>query len=79
MNLFSHNARPHPGPLPRGEGDGIHVGRNIERHRCSRGFLFVRMAAREQTNGVYQANQRRIIFPLLGERAGVRAVVPQTS
>ncbi len=49
-------ARPHPGPLPRGEGDTSSDSRPSERVRIS--------------------PARDTILPLLGERAGVRAVVP---
>ena len=76
---ISVNARPPHGPLPRGEGEAYHVARLLDRPTCSRRLSVIRLKAREVTKDVQQAKQRRMILPLLGERAGVRAVVPQTS
>src|SRR5256886_17084553 len=57
------NARPHPGPLPQGEGA-----------RDSR-LAEIRSEGRTHDSGARIARQRRMIHPLPGERAGVRASV----
>ena len=55
------NARPHPNPLPR--GDGTAVGYFI--------FIGVFLTA----NNARFAKWRQAVLPLLGERAGVKEVV----
>src|SRR2546430_2587596 len=57
------NARPHPGPLPQGEGE-----------RDSR-LAEIRSEGRTHDSGAPIARQRRMIHPLPGERARVRASV----
>ena len=68
-------ARPHPGPLPRGEGAAVHVSRKFGRPNCSDRLSVIRAGNLTTTRDVYLTRNRRMILPLLGERAGVRAVV----
>src|SRR5688572_3371435 len=69
----SLDARPHPGPLPRGEGEqGSVPGKLV----CVSRDPFI---LRPKTKGVRIARALPTILPLLGERAGVRASVPLTS
>jgi hypothetical protein len=68
------NTRPHPGPLPRGEGEANHVSRNLEWPGCSH-RLFAIQFERSIISADHFANNRRRIPPLLGERAGVRVDV----
>jgi len=69
------DARPHPGPLPRGEGEAVRVSRTRGRHSCSRRPAVIRAGKRTAISDFRIAGNRRIILPLPGERAGVRAVV----
>ena len=69
------NVRPRPGPLPRGEGEATRVSRTLGRHRCSRRLSSVRRKKLMTICIVLIVNNRRIILPLLGERAGARADV----
>jgi len=69
------NVRPRPGPLPRGEGEATRVSRTLGRHRCSRRLSSVRRKKLTTICTVLMVNNRRIILPLLGERAGARADV----
>ena len=69
------DARPHPGPLPRGEGEAARVSRESRRHTCNRRLSAFRSKTLATTCDGRIANNRRMILPLLGERAGVRAVV----
>ncbi len=69
------NARPRPGPLPRGEGEAARVSRILGRHRCGRRLSSVRREKLTTICIVLIVNNRRIILPLLGERAGARAEV----
>jgi hypothetical protein len=73
--LNSFDARPHPNPLPRGEGEAARVSRKFGRHNCSRRLSAVRAKTLTTNCDVRIVNRRRTILPLLGERAGVRAVV----
>src|SRR5208282_2800088 len=68
-------ARPHPGPLPRGEGEATRLARRLNRPNYSRHLAVVRTRTVTTTRVGRSANDRRLIPPLLGERAGVRAVV----
>ncbi len=79
MMEFSFDARPHPGPLPRGEGEAVHIARKFVRPRCRRRLLNISKRTRTYTEDTHCTKQWRMILPLLGERAGVRVVVPQTS
>jgi hypothetical protein len=67
--------RPHPGPLPRGEGEATRVFAKFDRHGCNRRLFVIRLKTHTTTRDVRFANNRRTILPLLGERAGVRASV----
>jgi hypothetical protein len=69
------NVRPRPGPLPREEGEATRVSRNLGCHRCSRRLSSVRRKKLTTICIVLIVNNRRIILPLLGERAGARADV----
>jgi hypothetical protein len=69
------NVRPRPGPLPRGEGEATRVSRTLGRHRCSRRLSAIRRKKLTTICIVLIVNNRRIILPLLGERAGARADV----
>ena len=68
-------ARPHPSPLPRGEGEATRLARSLKRPNCSRRLGVVRTRKLTTTRVGRSANDRQRIPPLLGERAGVRAVV----
>jgi hypothetical protein len=69
------NVRPRPDPLPRGEGEATRVSRTLGRHRCSRRLSAIRRKKLTTICIVLIVNNRRIILPLLGERAGARADV----
>jgi hypothetical protein len=69
------HARPHPKPLPQGEGEANRVSRKFGSHRFSHGHLGLQARHRTTIRYTHLANSRRMILPLLGERAGVRAVV----
>jgi len=70
------DARPHPGPLPRGEGEAARGSRKFGHHNCNRPLSTIRAKTLTTSCDVQIVNNRRMILPLLGERAGVRAVVP---
>ena len=76
---FVINARPHPGPLPQGEGEATRVSRKSNPHNCSRRLSAARSKAVTTCCDVPIVNNRRMILPLLGERAGVRASVTTNS
>jgi hypothetical protein len=65
-------ARPHPGPLPRGEGEHI---ASLEKFSIFMAVTdSVSLAVRHKiTQPIAWLKARRTIPPLLGERAGVRA------
>src|SRR5690348_12681083 len=68
----SVNARPHPGPLPRGEGEAF--ARSGTSY--ADGFISSRRTFETRPTGnlAHECNRQRTISPpLLGERAGVRA------
>jgi hypothetical protein len=73
--LIGFNVRPHPSPLPQGEGKTVGVSRTLGRHSCSRRLSAVRRKKLTTICIVLIVNNRRTILPLLGERAGVRASV----
>jgi hypothetical protein len=70
----SFNARPHPGPLPRGEGEATHVSSGFASHlhRCCVFPVRIRTHGKPSTLEIISDGQT--ILPLPGERAGVRAV-----
>jgi hypothetical protein len=68
-------ARPHPDPLPRGEGEASCDSRKFGRLHCTRRIAFIRTNSCTTSGDVPIANDRPTILPLLEERAGVRAVV----
>ncbi len=72
--LISFDARPHPSPLPRGEGEAARVSRKFGRHNSNRRHSTVRAKPLTTNCDVQIANNRRTILPLLGEMAGVRVV-----
>ena len=72
---ISVHARPHPGPLPRGEGELDHVPGSFGRRGCIFRPVEVCGETREQLKPARLAQERRTSLPLLGERAGVRADV----
>ena len=61
-------------PSPRGEGEATRVSRTLGRHRCSRRLSSVRRKKLTTICIVLIVNNRRIILPLLGERAGASGV-----
>ena len=68
------NARPHPDPLPRGEGEAIAASKNPAgrfRNRRATGF---RKQLHEELRALKLTRSGETMLPLLGERAGVRAV-----
>src|ERR1022692_4520575 len=68
-------ARPHPGPLPRGEGEAVVAVKYLVRRNCRRSLAVFRFKARTIRQIVRSFRRLRAILPLLGERAGVRASV----
>ena len=69
----SDNARPHPGPLPRGEGEPSAA---AWKHSCCLGFVprLGTLTKAETATAVSYANKIVTTLPLSsGERAGVRA------
>ncbi len=69
------DARPHPVPLPRGEGGPISVNESSGRLGCIRRQIIRQGGSHQQTGDVSNGKTRREFLPLLGERAGVRAGV----
>jgi hypothetical protein len=57
------NVRPHPGPLPRGEGETVGVSRTLGRHRCGRRLSAVRRKKLTTICIVLTVNNRRITLP----------------
>jgi hypothetical protein len=71
--IFSCDARPHPSPLPRGEGERI-AARDNRVHSCFSNRRFVASHEAENNLSAFISSGRsRAFLPLLGERAGVRA------
>jgi hypothetical protein len=66
-------ARPHPGPLPRGEGEANCLGGNFVRRDCSHRPSAICSKTHSIISNIRITKERRMILPLLGERAGVRA------
>jgi len=64
-------ARPHPGPLPQGEGVAARVAQNFAHRHCRRRPSAVRRKTRMTIRVVRVVNNRRMILPLLGVRVGV--------
>jgi len=74
--MIRANARPHPGPLPRGEGErGCGAAEKYPVTVATAVSLRFAPRGARTTSGAYISKQRRMIHPLLGERAGVRASV----
>jgi len=76
LNVFSEigvYARPHPGPLPRGEGSTSHVAGQFLAPHCNYDSLSLALR-RTIIRNVTWLKTRRIILPLLG-RGGARADV----
>ena len=74
----SDYARPHPGPLPRGEGEHDHRFGGFAHRGCSPRFGLC-CRARPKTEAVALPPGSGRWFPLSsGERAGVRAGLPLT-
>jgi hypothetical protein len=71
------DAHPHPSSLPRGEGEVTCASRESGRLNCSRRLFAVRPETLATIGDVHIVNNRRMILPLPGERAGARAVVPE--
>src|SRR5688572_5131146 len=59
-------ARPHPGPLPRGEGEADHVSRRFGRPNCIDRLAAIGDRNLTTTSDVYLAGNRQMIRPLLG-------------
>ena len=71
----SGNARPHPGPLPRGEGETVSALRQAPHTRFKRAPR-AKNQRTEAANGIHEVSPNTaIVLPLPGERAGVRADV----
>src|ERR1700690_786641 len=66
-------ARPHPGPLPRGEGEATRGALNFDYHNYRHRFSTICCKMRTTTHAVRVGDNLRTILPPLGERAGVRA------
>ena len=75
LDVFSGvgvHARPHPGPLPRGEGERLTSLDNFSILVAATDFVSFAMRC-ITTQPIAWLKMRRMIPPLLGERAGVRA------
>jgi len=73
MNVY---ARPHPGPLPWGEGGHYHGAGNFSVSIAVTDSVSFTNKTHDNP-AYYLLKTRRMILPLLGERAGVRAdVIP---
>ena len=68
-------ARPHPDPLPRGEGGRSDAVGNLLRVGCNGSSTAVLWSKRSHKRGVCIAQTRQPVLPLLGERAGVRVAI----
>ena len=66
-------ARPHPDPLPQGEGGTSPARRRIERQEKSSDLCNQRQAAARADGANQFAQDEASLLPLLGERVGVRA------
>ena len=69
----SFNARPHPGPLPRGEGETLDALTYFASCPHTRRSLRLRASSRVKPNAPELTRDGETVLPLLGERAGVRA------
>jgi hypothetical protein len=67
------NARPHPGPLPQERERLRAVAGRVDRVVSIRRAVGLRLASRANTHGRRFSAAPRVLPPLLGERAGVRA------
>ena len=79
LSQVSFIARPHPSPLPQGEGEPPASFRKLRRLNCSRRVSGLRSETGRTTAILRIFKNGRIILPLLGERAWMRAVVLPTS
>jgi hypothetical protein len=69
------NARPlHPGPLPRGAGDRSDTPITLAGSSGQRRFLIVPELHDSKRYALAITSGGRMFHPLLGERAGVRAI-----
>ena len=59
------DARPHPGPLPRGEGEAVPISRILGRHSCGRCPTVIRAGNRTIISDFHVAGNRGTILPLL--------------
>jgi hypothetical protein len=66
------DARPHPGPLPRGEGEPSTVTGQFIRLVCRRRPCGPRFYSRPKTSGDRCARQRRMILPFHEPKGGAR-------
>jgi len=69
------NARPHPDPLPRGEGTVACACNKFVRRSCNRRASAIRSTTHNNLTTAEHTGDCQMFIPLLGERAGVRAVV----
>src|SRR5208282_1476829 len=60
------DARPHPGPLPRGEGEATRSALNFDHHNYGHRFSIICCKMRTTTHTVRIGDNRRTILPLLG-------------
>ena len=74
-DLSVFGACPHPNLLPHGEGESPRFSGKFDHRNCNRRLSVIRWKMRAKTRHANIAKNRRTILPLLGERAGVRAVV----
>jgi hypothetical protein len=65
--------RPHPRPLPRGEGEASYNVWQCVYRNCSHRLSRVCFRTRSITSDFHDSNKQQMILPLLGERGGVRA------
>ena len=68
-------SRPHPGPLPRGEGERCGLLVEILDRGCRRRCLVKLGKMRHHPGALATTNAWQMVLPLLGERVGVRADV----
>lgn len=71
----SGDARPHPGPLPRGEGETLAASCRNGRSRLNQAAAANGLKAEASQTSLEQTGDALSVLPLLGERAGVRVDV----
>ncbi len=77
--VFCGNARPHPNPLPRGEGTARERPGFLDQQHGYRRHALIQTYPLTVNGAIGSVEHGRTFLPLLGERAGVRASVQHKS